>query len=227
MASRFFTAALVLALAAPLLSASSGQHSAHADGGSFHGLAFYSDANCSVAWDPSTVAGVNATYTAWTSLPSSAFVVLPAFNFTDHDSGGPPCIANPLPAYPLVASGEYACWNDDPSTGTRGFGAAEFMLPGCDTTAAQNTQFQRFLFSGPHDAACVAGYVATRIQTAQGRTISRGASRTVYATWTCANNGGSAVRLGSSPVALLAMLLVAVMLCVVHEQIVKIAAVVD
>ena len=140
MAPRRFMWSLALVLAAPLLVVHSARQSAHADGGgggSFHGLAFYSDANCSVAWDPSAVAGVNATNTAWRSLPASAFVVLPAFNLSDHDSGSALCTANPLPAWPLVASGEYACWNDDPATGTRDFGAAEFVLPGCDTTAAE------------------------------------------------------------------------------------------
>ena len=168
--------------------------SVHAGG--LSGLAFYSDPACTVSFSPTSIPGVNTTYTQWSSVD---FVIENALNLSAPDAY-PPCQANPLPAFPFVASGEYGCFNDEVNDHSRGFGAAEYVLPGCDRTAAQLVQFQLFFFQGPQGSTCAPGQIITNIQTAQGEVFGGASNRSVYATFTCTNNGSGAVRLGVSGV---------------------------
>ena len=157
--------------------------------GRLSGLAFYSDPACTVAFSPTSIAGVNATYTAWSSVD---FVIENALNLSAPNAY-PPCQASPLPAWPLVQSGEYGCFTDEVNDHSRGFGAAEYVLPGCDRTAAHLQQFQVFFLRGAQGSTCAPGQILTHVQTAQGQVLGGASNSSVYATFTC-SNGGSAAR---------------------------------
>ena len=205
----------VVLLAAVLLLALPG--SAHA-AANFGGLAFYNDSACSVPYSPTALPGVNATYTAWSALPASAVInAVQLYNA----SFTAPCIAKPLPSFPVVASGEYACWNTEANR-TRGFVAAEWIAAGCnDVAGAVAFPFQAFSFQGAQGGACVPGTVAAFIMDAQGNITGTSRNDAVWATFTCAgagslpslssssstgsasngsHNGGGAVRLSGSAV---------------------------
>ena len=175
----FASTSIVLLVASVLLLVL--PRSAHA-AANFGGLAFYNDSACTVPYNPATLPGINATYTAWSSLPASAVttaVQLYNASFTV------PCVARPLPSFPLVASGEYACWNTD-ANHTRGFVAAEWIAAGCNDAAGAITfPFQAFSFAGPGTATCVPGTVAAFITDAQGNITGSSSNDAVWATFTC------------------------------------------
>ena len=162
--------------------------------GNFGGLAFFSDAACTVPFNPSSVAGVNATYTQWSSLPASVVANAVQLN---NGSFEPPCAAKPLPAFPVVASGEYACWNTEPANRTRGFVAAEWVRAGCGDATA-DFPFQEFFFSAPDTQSCVPGEVFEFVQDAQGNVISGAVNNQTWATFSC---GGASAALSSSSTA--------------------------
>ena len=160
--------------------------------GNFANLAFFSDAACTVPFNPSTIPGINATYTAWSSLPVASVA-----NTVQLINGfEPPCTAKPLPAFPVVASGEYACWNTEANR-TRGFAAGEWMHAGCGDTTA-DLPFQEFFFSGPDTQSCVNGEVVAFIQDAQGNLTSGSITNQTWATFSCS---GASPPLSSSSTA--------------------------
>ena len=159
--------------------------------GDFAQLAFWSDAACTVSFNPSAINGINATFTAWPILPTSS--VAHTVNFTGFE---PPCVANPLPSFPIVRSAQYACWNSEPINNTRGFVTGEYVQANCDAPA-NGFPFQAFSFIGPQGSNCVPGSILVVVQDAQGNAISGSLNQT-WATFSCSSAGGGGSNNGSS-----------------------------
>ena len=161
--------------------------------GSFGQLAFFSDSACTKSFDPSTIPGINKTFTAWPNLPASD---VPSVVNTSDASFQPPCINNPLPAFPVVKSGLYSCWNTDVSnSNTRGFVTQEFVYSGCDTPTNTTLPFQWFLFEGPKASTCVHGTIWALIEDGLGNVINTTVNNATWATFTCS---GAATSVSSS-----------------------------
>ena len=149
----------------------------------FGSLAFWSDPACTVSFDPSSLRGINKTFTAWPTLPFTS--VAHTVNITN-TAFEPPCIANPLPTFPIVSSADYACWNTEPVNNTRGFVTQEYVRPNCDSTV-NAIPFQWFVFIGPQSSSCVAGSILVFLQDGSGNVFNGTVDRTVWASFTCSS----------------------------------------